>query len=56
MLHDDPQGWDGGRTEVYVGVDIGILIADSLRCTVETNNIVRQLHPNLKKKLLPTGG
>ena len=32
-----------------MGVDIHVLIADSLRCTVETNNTVKQLHPNLKK-------
>lgn len=33
-----------------MGVDIPTLIADSLRCIVETNNTVKQLHPNLKKK------
>ena len=41
----------GFRVRVRVRVrDICIHIADSLHCTVETNNIVKQLYSNLKKK------
>ena len=38
VLCDDLDGWDGGgRREVQEGEDICIHIADSLRCTAETN-------------------
>ena len=36
MLCDDLDGWDGGG-EVHEGGDICIHIADSLRCTAETD-------------------
>ena len=44
MLCDNLEGWDGkdGR-EAQVGGNICIHIADSLCCTAETNNIVKQL-------------
>ena len=45
MLCDDLDGWGGGR-EVQEGGDIGIHTTDSLRCTAETNNIVKQLYAN----------
>ena len=40
MLCDDLDGWDGevgGGREVQEGGDICIHIADSVRCTAETN-------------------
>ena len=40
VLCDDLDGWDGGGgrgREVQEGGDICIHIADSLRCTAETN-------------------
>ena len=39
MLCGDPDGWDGegGGREVQEGGDICIHIADSLRCTAETD-------------------
>ena len=39
MLCDDLDGWDGagGRREAQEGGNICIHIADSLRCTAETN-------------------
>ena len=37
MLCDDLDGWDVGEGEVQEGEDTGIRIADSLRCTAETN-------------------
>ena len=39
MICDDLDGWDGGRAgrEAQEGGDICIHIADSLRCTAETN-------------------
>ena len=37
-------GW-GGR-EVQEGGDVCIHIADSLHCTAETNNIVKQFYSN----------
>ena len=36
MLGDDLEEWEGGR-EVQEGEDICTHIADSLRCTAETN-------------------
>ena len=48
MLSDDLEGWDedrGGRDTQEGGV-ICICIADSLCCTAETNNIVKQLYSN----------
>ena len=48
MLRDDLEG-RGGKWE---GGDICIYIADLLCYTAETNNIVKQLYPNLKKKNL----
>ena len=40
----------GGGKEAQEGGDIGIHIAESFLCTAETNNSVKQLVPNLKKK------
>ena len=39
------QGWEGGPE----GGCICIHIADSCTCAAETNNIVKQFYPNLKK-------
>ena len=44
VLCDDLEGWDGGGREAQEGGDICIHIADSLCCTAETNNIVKQLY------------
>ena len=51
MLCDDLDGWDGvgDEREVQEGEDICIHIADSLHCTAETNNTVKQLYSNKKK-------
>ena len=43
-----------GRREVQEEGDICIHIVDSLHCTVETNNIVKQLYSNLKKMKINT--
>ena len=40
----------GGGREVQEGGDICIHIADSRHCTAETNNTVKQLYANKKKK------
>ena len=37
-----------GEWEVQEGGEIYTHIADSSRCTAKTNNIVKQLYPNLK--------
>ena len=53
MLCGDLDGWDGvgwGGREIQEGGDIGTHIADSLRCTAETNNIVKQLYSKRKQK------
>ena len=44
MLCDDLDGWDGagGGMEALEGGYICVHTADSLRCTAETNNIVKQ--------------
>ena len=49
MFCDDLEERDGGGG-VQEGGDICIHIADSLCCTEETNNMVKQLYSNLKKK------
>ena len=60
MLSGDPGGWDGvGEREVQEGGDIDIHIADSLHCTAETNNTVKQFYSNKKnlkrvKKMIQT--
>ena len=38
--------WGEGRKEVQEGGDVYTHIADSLHCTAETNNIVKQLYSN----------
>ena len=40
----------GGAREPQEGGDIRIDIADTLSCTVETSNIVKQLYYNFKKE------
>ena len=50
MLYDDLDKRDGGGGEVQEGEDTRIHTADSLRCTADTNNIIKQLYPNFKKK------
>ena len=47
MLSDGLEGCDG--REAHEGGNICILTADSLCCTAETNNIVKQLYSNYKK-------
>ena len=42
-------GMGGHGREVQEGRDIGIHITDSLHCTAETNNIVKQFYSNKKK-------
>ena len=41
-------GWAGGRKATMEGIYVYIWLIP-LHCTAETNNIARQLHPNLKK-------
>ena len=48
MFFDVLEERDGGGG-VQEGGDICIHIADSLCCTEETNNTVKQLYSNLKK-------
>ena len=53
MLCDDLDGWDGGGgggREVQEGGDICIHIADSLRCTAETNITLQSNYSPCKKK------
>ena len=50
MLYDDLDKRDGGGGEVQEGEDTRIHTADSLRCIADTNNIIKQLYPNFKKK------
>ena len=45
MLRDDLNGM-----EIFKKGDICINIADSLRCTAETNNVVKQLYSNFNKR------
>ena len=47
---DDLGGGMGGGREDQDGGDIYIHIADSCCCSAETNNSVKQLYSNLKKK------
>ena len=43
--------WTGGERMTQEGGDKGIQISDLLCCTAETNNIVKQLYPNLKNNI-----
>jgi len=45
VLCDDLEGW-GRWEEVQEGGDIHTHTADSLCCTIETNNVVKQLYSN----------
>ena len=47
---------DGGEREIQEAGDVCIHIADTLCCTAETNNIVKQLYSNntREKKERPT--
>ena len=49
VLCDDLEECDRGR-EVQEGGDTCLLVAASLHCTAETNNIVKQLYANKKGK------
>ena len=44
--------WEGGR-EAQEGRDICVHMADSLRCTAETNKVVKQLCFNKNNKKIP---
>ena len=44
-------GEGDGLGEAPEGRGICTHITDSLSCAAETNNVVRQLYPNLKKKI-----
>ena len=51
MRCDDLERWDGGyRREAQVGGNIYILIVDSCCCTAETNTILQNDYPPIKKK------
>ena len=51
MAYDDLDRWDGGvcGREVQEGGDVFIHKADSLHCTEDTHNTVKQIYSNKKK-------
>ena len=51
VLCDHLGGWDVGGG-VWEGRDIGIHIADSLRCTAETNTTLQSNYTPIKKKVI----
>ena len=48
VLCGDLEEWNGGKGSKSGG-DVCMHIADSLHCTAETNNIVKQLYSNKNK-------
>ena len=43
---------DGGEREIQEAGDVCIRIADTLCCTAETNNLVKQLYSVNKKRVM----